>query len=300
MSVTMKRNLKSATLAILCLVFFLGVRETRTHAASGINVTTYHNDNARTGQNLNETTLNTSNVNVNTFGQLFKIPVDGYVFAEPLYVSNVTVSGQGTHNLLFIVTEHDSAFAFDADTGQQLWTISFIDQAKGITTLSSQNDLGGCPDISPEVGITGTPVIDPVFLTAYLVVNTKENGVFFQRLHALNLTTGTEIAGSPVVIQATVAGTGEGSVNGQVSFDPLKNNQRSALMLQNGAVEIQWASHCDIQNYHGWVMAYDEKTLKQLAFWSSTPNGGLGGIWQGGAGPAADSSHNTYFGELSS
>jgi len=274
------RLLFSTLLGIACL-----------HAQ--VNVTTQHNDSNRTGQNLSETVLMPSNVNVNQFGQLFFQTLDGYVYAQPLYLPNVTIPGQGTHNVVYVVTEHDSVYAFDADTSiPALWQVSFINAAKGITTLSS-SDVG-CSDLVPEIGITGTPVIDTVSGTFYVVSNTKQNGKFYQQLHALDITTGAEKFGGPVIIAAKVKGTGDGSVNGYVHFDPLKNNQRPGLLLQNGSVYIAWSSHCDIGPYHGWVISYNAQTLKQNGVWNSTPNAGLGGFWSGGAGIAADSSNNLY------
>jgi hypothetical protein len=260
-------------------------------ATPQVNVTTYHNDNARTGQNTAETVLTPSLLTSGGFGRLFSQKVDGQIYAQPLLVSGVTIGGV-KHNVVYVATEHASVYAFDATSNKganadPLWKVSFIDPAVGITTVSMTTDLD-CADLLPEVGITGTPVIEPVSGTMYLVVKTKENGNFFQRLHALDIRTGAEKLGGPVVIQATVAGSGAGSSNGAISFDPLHHNQRSALLLQNGVVYIAWAAHCDIDPYHGWVMAYDARNLQQLAAWNSTPNGTRGGIWQGGAGLSGD------------
>src|SRR5690242_3196471 len=181
---------------------------------SQVAVTTQHNDNSRTGQNLAETVLTPANVNVTTFGKLFSQTVDGYVYAQPLYLPNVAISGKGTHNVVFVATEHDSLYAFDADnnTGSNataLWQVSFIDPSKGITTVS--NSDVSCSDLVPEIGITGTPVIDSATSTLYLVTKTKENGKFFQRLHAIDVTSGAEKFGGPVTIQGRVPGTGDGS-----------------------------------------------------------------------------------------
>jgi hypothetical protein len=262
-----------------------------------VNVTTYHNDNARDGQNLSESLLTPANVNAGQFGRLFVQPVDGYVYAQPLYVSNLQIAG-GTHNVVFVATEHDGVYAFDADNNSgsnagPLWYLSLINPAAGITTVNSETDFN-CSDISPEVGITGTPVIDLSSNTLYVVANTKENGVFFQRLHALDITSGAEKFGGPIAIQASVPGTGAGNTGGRLAFDPLMGNQRPALLLQNGLVYISWASHCDITPFHGWVMAYNAQTLQQVAVWNSTANGSDGGVWQSGSGPAADSSGNVY------
>ncbi len=267
-------------------------------ACAQVSVTTSRNNNNRDGQNLNETVLTPDNVNPSSFGKLFTHTVDGYVYAQPLYVPNVTIPGLGTHNVVYVATEHDSVYAFDADNkiglnAHALWHRSFIRPKNGLTTASS-GDVS-CGDIVPEVGITGTPVIDTTTGTMYLMAKTKENGKFFQRLHALDITSGAERPGSPVAIRAKVKGGGDGNVDGFVYFDPLREGQRAGLLLQNGSVYIGWASHCDVGPYHGWVMSYDETTLKQVAIWNSTPNGGLGGVWQAGTGLAADSDFNVFF-----
>lgn len=254
---------------------------------SSMNVLTYHNDSARTGQDLNETVLTPLNVNTTSFGKLFSNPVDGYVYTQPLYLANVTIPGGSVHNIVYVATEHDSVYAFDADAaGAPLWQVSFIDPANGITTLTTADV--SCTAIRPEVGITGTPVIDPATGTLYVVARTKENGTFVQRLHALDVTSGAEKFGGPVTIQASVAGTGAGTVAGTVSFNPQLENQRSALFLQNGLVYIGWASLCDITPFHGWLMAYDSQTLAQTGVLNTTPNGSDGGIWASGSGVAGD------------
>jgi hypothetical protein len=262
-------------------------------------VATYHNDKGRTGNNLLETTLTLSNVNPTQFGKLFSQFVDGFIYAQPLYVPNVPVTGLGTHNVVFVATMNDSVYAFDADSksgsnSQPLWKASFINPAKGITTVPA-GDVN-CEDlITPKIGIMGTPVIDTKGGTLYVVARTKESGKYYQRLHALDIKSGAEKFGGPVVIQASVAGSGTGSINGTISFDPLIHNQRSALLFQNGMVYIAWASHCDNGSYHGWLMAYDHTSLVQKAAWSTTPNGDQGAIWESGSGPAGDLSLNTYF-----
>jgi hypothetical protein len=260
-------------------------------AVAQVNVTTYHNDNARSGQNTAETTLTLANVNFNQFGKLFSVGVDGYVYAQPLYLSNVRING-GTHNVVYAATEHDSLYAIDADNGTMYWKVNLI--PAGGNSVDSNTDAG-CGDLIPEIGITGTPVIDTSTSTIYLVTNTKENGKFFQRLHAIDVVTHAEKFGGPVVITASVSGTGDGSSGGKVSFDPLKENQRPGLLLQNGHVLIGWASHCDIGPYHGWIMSYSANTLAQEAVFNTAPNGGLAGVWMSGAGLAGDASGNTYF-----
>jgi hypothetical protein len=263
-----------------------------------VSVTTSRNDNSRDGQNLSETILTPDNVNVTSFGKLFSHTVDGYVYAQPLYVPNVTIPSLGTHNVVYVATEHDSVYAFDADTNtgvnaSPLWHRSFLNVRRGITTVSS-SDVN-CTDLIPEIGITSTPVVDTDKGTIFVLAKTKENGNFFQRLHALDITTGKERSGSPVTIHAKVRGTGDGSVNGWINFNPLTQAQRPGLLLQDGIEYIGWASHCDNGPYHGWVMAFDETTLKRIAVWNSTPNGGLGGLWQSGAGLAADNNFNVFF-----
>src|SRR5579863_1049960 len=248
-------------------------------------VATWHNDNQRTGNNPLETILTTSNVNSKQFGKLFSQTVDGFIYAQPLYVPNVKV-GSVTHNVVFVATMNDSVYAFDADnnTGSNaspLWKVNFTNPSKGITTVTTTEV--NCSDIiTTEIGILGTPVIDTSSGTLYLIARTKESGTYYQRLHALDITSGAEKFGGPIVIQASVSGTGKGSSKGKISFNSLIQNQRSALLLQNGLVYIAWGSHCDQNVYHGWLMAYNASTLAQTAAWVSTPNGSEGAIWASG------------------
>ena len=268
--------------------------------SSQVSIPTYHFDNSRSGQNIHETVLTPALVNVNTFGKLFSQPVDGQIYAEPLVVYNLQIAGKGTHTVVYVATENDSVYAFDGNSNSgsnasPLWQVSFVDSAKGITTVPS-SDLGSTA-ISPQVGITGTPVIDRNNETLYVVAATKENGVYYQRLHALDITTGAEKFGGPVVIQARVKGHGSNSVNGYVSFDPFRSNQRSGLLLLNGVVYIAWASHGleSTYAYHGWVIGYNENTLALQAAFCVTPNGDQGGVWQAGEGLAADAVGNIFF-----
>ena len=248
----------------------------------------YRNDNFRTGQNLAESILTPSTVNASQFGLQFIDAVDGQIYVEPLYVPAVEIPGQGTHNVVYVATEFDSVYAFDADqAGPPLWQTAFADPANGITPVPS-SDLG-CGDLTPWIGITATPVIDPDTGTLYVISKLKLGpDSYEQQLHALDMTTGLEQAHSPVTIEATVAGTGEASVGGQVSFDPLYHQDRPALTLANGVVYLSFASHCDIQPYHGWILGYDETTLDQVVVYNTTPNGSEGGIWQSGCGPGVD------------
>jgi hypothetical protein len=258
-------------------------------------VLTYKNDTFHTGLNEHETILNTSNVNQNQFGKRMAYPVDGQVYAQPLYMPDLFVNG-GIHNVVFVATEHDSMYAFDADQKNSLsplWHTSFIDPP-AVTTVSVK-DVGGCNDISPEYGITGTPVIDPITRTLYVVANTKESdGTIVYRLHKLDLATGAEEPGSPTLITAKVPGTGAGSVDGSVTFEPSRQLQRAALLLLNGMVYVAFGSHCDIAPYHGWIMSYNAATLQQISVYNDTPNGTQGGIWQSGASLAADYNGNIY------
>ena len=282
-----------AALVILALQCWPGA------ALGQVQVITEHNDNGRTGQNLQETLLTPANVNVGSFGKLWTTFVDGQVYAQPLYVPNVTIPGKGVHNVFYVVTEHDSVYAFDADsnTGENaspLWQTSFIDPGNGITTISI-NDVN-CPDaVVPEYGITSTPVIDAGTNTMYVLGETKENGNFFNRLHALDITTGAEKFGGPIAIQATYPGTGAGSVDGILTFEPVMQLNRTGLLLSNGEIYLAWASYCDNAPFHGWVMAYNKSTLQQTAVWADTSNGEDGGIWMSGAGLTADASGNIIF-----
>ncbi len=256
---------------------------------------TYHNDNLRTGQNNNETVLTTANVNQAQFGKLFSYPLDGIAFASPLYVASVSIPGNGFHNVVYVATEHDSVYAFDADglNTTPLWHVSFL--GSGVSTIPCA-DTGECGDIPVEIGITGTPVIDQTTGTMYVVVNTKEHGAhYFQRLHALDITTGAEKFGGPVVLSGSVPGTGDGSSGGNVPFDPLRECQRPGLLLSNGVVYLGFGSHGDNHPWHGWVLGYNAANLHQVLIYNVTPNAYGGGIWQGGGGLATDATGNIYF-----
>ena len=255
---------------------------------------TYHNDNERSGQNLNEVALTPSNINTATFGKLFSFPVDGYIYAQPLYVSDVPIAGQ-LHNVVFVATEHDSVYAFDADNpdGTLLWHTSFINPSSGVTTVPS-SDVS-CTDLVPEIGITSTPVIDPGTGVLYTVTKTKENGAYVHRLHALDITTGMDKVAGGIEIQASFPGTAPpNDDNGNVIFNSRWQLQRAALLLSNGVLYVAFASHCDYDPSHGWVLAYDPQTLNLLGVFNASPNGSLGGIWQSGGGPAADTSGNVF------
>ena len=262
-----------------------------------VSVLTHHYDVARTGANLNESTLTPANVNSNQFGKLFSFAVDGQLYAQPLYVPGVAIPGKGTKNVVYVATEHDSVYAFDADgaTVNPLWQRSFIDPAAGITTVSDDDFQEPYEDIAPEIGITGTPVIDSSSGTLYVVAKTKEKGNFFQRLHALDISSGAEKFGGPVTIRASVPGAGvRNDGNGNVVLDPLINLQRAALLLLGNTVYIAFASHGDFDPFNGWILGYDAHSLKQVIAYSPDADGAGGSVWQSGAGPAADSSGNIY------
>src|SRR5580692_10886680 len=262
-------------------------------------VTTSQYDNARTGATLNEKILTPQNVNAQRFGKLGAFKVDGPVYAQPLFVPNVEVPGKGTHDVLYVATEHDSVYAFDADHpgSLPLWQVSFLDKARGTVPLSE--DMVQCPFIRPEVGITSTPVIDIKTGTLYVLARTTirhtvGDNEYFQHLHALAITTGVEKFGGPKLITASVPGRGAGRSGRQVDFDSLHENPRAALTLANNDVYLTWASSCDVDPYHGWVIAYDPQTLTQKAVLNVNPDGSEGGIWLSDTGPAVDSEGNLY------
>ncbi len=268
---------------------------------------THHSDNLRTGQNNSEGALTTGNVNPTQFGKLFSQSVDGQIYGEPLWMPNVNIGGT-LHNVVFVTTQHDSVYAFDADqSGAALWHKSFIDPSAGVTSIP-QADVERGLDVSPEIGITSTPVIDPVAGIIYVEARTKDTrgtpncagpnnagSPYFHFLHALKITNGTEMPGSPVMICAQVSGTGYDNYSGQVYFNTLRQNNRAGLALVNGVVYIAFASLEDISPYHGWVLgyAYDGSGFTQTTF-NYTPNGAKAGIWHGGGGIPADASGNLY------
>jgi len=260
--------------------------------ASAIDVVTYHNDIARTGQNLNETILTTANVNSTTFGKIRSLSVDGKVDAQPLYLASLQNVGGGTHNVVYVATEHDSVYAFDADSGAQLWKVSMLGASE------TTSDARGCDQVVPEIGITATPVIDrtagPQGVIYVVAMSKSASGNYFQRLHALDVTTGAELFGGPQDIRATFPGTGDNSSNGNVIFDPAQYKERAALVLLNGVVYTTWASHCDIRPYTGWIIGYNQTNLAQTSVLNIVPNGTEGSIWMSDTGPSVDSSGNIY------
>ena len=279
-------------LAAVCLV-------SCTMVTAQVAVATYHNDNYRSGTNAEETSLTPSNVNVQTFGKRFTFPVQGYVYAQPLYVPRVVIDGTA-HNVVYIATEHDQVYAFDVHSGQKLWQVNFLASGNALTIITpvSSNDVN-CGDLVPEIGITGTPAIDVSTNRLYVIAKTKVYDVrshttnFYQTLHVLDIRTGFETF-PPQRIRAKFPGTGTGSVNGVLTFDPLVQAQRPGLLIQNGVVFAAFASHCDLGNYHGWMMAFAENALAPSGVTVDTPNGYEGGYWGGGSGLNADSAGSIY------
>jgi hypothetical protein len=265
-------------------------------------VTTAQYNNARTGATLREKSLTPRNVNPRKFGRLLSLPVDGNIYAQPLYLPHLVMPGTGVHDVVFIATEHDSVYAFDAagKPPKPLWRISFIEGRNNVTTVSASD--AGCPFIKPEVGITSTPVIDPQSGTLYVLARTREKDAsgtdrFYQRLHALDVLNGNEKFGGPVPIRGSVTSKSHslfGLFAEAVPFLTLHENPRAALLLDHGRVYLTWGSSCDQRPYHGWVMAYDAQTLKQLGIFNTSPDTSDSGIWQSDTGPTADENGNVY------
>lgn len=287
-------------------------------------VTTWHNDYAHTGQNLRETNLKPDNVNQATFGKLFTQPIDGYAYAQPLYVPNVAINvpggkNNGAHNVVYIATEHDSVYAFDADSSDgananPLWKVSFLDPTKGVITVPWSDERSH--DLEPEIGITGTPIIDRQTNTIYLVSKTREvrgsgdqkSVHYVQKFHALDLGSGAEKLGGPLLLgdcncidahggkyenSSILQYPGSGAphdtfVDGRIVFNAFLQNQRPALILVNGTVYICWASHADHKPVHGWIAGFSAKDLALQSVLNTSPNGNLDTIWMGGSSPAVD------------
>jgi hypothetical protein len=261
-------------------------------------VTTSQYDSARTGANTGETLLTAQNVNARDFGKLFAFPVDGAIFAQPLYLPAIDIPGKGVHDIVFVATEHDSVYAFDArgQTSFPLWHVSFANPGAGVNPVPARDVA--CPFIYPEVGITSTPVIDYATGTLYVLARTKERRSMFrdeytQKLHALAITTGVEKFGGPVTIGGSVSGRANQGSN-TVAFEGLRENPRAALLLAGGRIYLTWASSCDVGSYFGWVMAYDAHTLKQVGLFNASPDAAAGGIWLSDTGPAADTEGNIF------
>ncbi|HEV1994173.1 MAG TPA: hypothetical protein VGR03_07575, partial [Candidatus Acidoferrum sp.] len=261
---------------------------------STVDVITYHYDNGRSGMNLNETALTPANVNSTQFGKKGEFTVDGHVDAQPLYLSQVTIGTQ-KKNVLYVATEHGSVYAFDADSISGT-TSTFLWKTTTLGSGETTSDNRGCGQISPEIGITATPVIDRARNAIYVVAMSKNSsGTYFQRLHALNLSTGVELFSGPQTITATYPGTGDNSSGGNVVFDPKQYKERPGLLQINGTIYTTWSSHCDFRPYTSWVMAFSAATLAQTSVLNLVPNGSEGGIWMAGTAPAADAAGNLFF-----
>jgi hypothetical protein len=260
--------------------------------SAATDVLTQHNDIARTGQNLTETILTPANVNMAQFGKLGIYPVDGLIDAQPLYASNVAIPNDGPHNLLIAATEHDSVYAFDADSGKIIWQVSVLPIGE-----TPSNDTG-CSTCA-EIGVNATPVIDRTRGpngAIYLAASSKDgSGNYYQRIHALDLALGTELCGGPTEVHATYPGRGDYSDGTNVVFDPMQYRERTGLLLLNGVVYTAWASRYDTRPYTGWIIGYNAATLAQTTVLNVTPNGNSGAIWMSGAGLAADSTGSIYF-----
>ncbi len=255
---------------------------------SPLDVPTYHNDNARSAWNANESILTPANVQVASFGKVGFYPVDGVVYSQPLYLAQVPIPGGGSHDVLYVTTSQDSVYALDADMGTVLWHTQVL--APG----DVPSDGVFCADV-PTIGIVGTPVIDrtrgPSGAIYVAAMSKDASSTYHHRLHALDLTTGAELFGGPTEVTATYTASGAST---PVTFDPIQYTERAALLLVGGVVYTTWASHCDNPPYTSWVMAYDATTLAQTAVLNVTPNGSGGGLWMGASGPAADSEGNLY------
>jgi hypothetical protein len=260
-----------------------------------VSVLTQHNDNTRAGWNDNETALTTTNVNVQQFGEVFTLAVDDQVYAQPLVVGHVNIGG-GDHNVVIVATVNNTLYAYDGDNGSLYWQKNFT--APGMRPPQNTDMTGACngtyQDFSGNIGIVGTPVIDAVTGTVYFVARSTAGGTFVQFLHAVNIVNGNEIVGSPTKITATSSGNGDGSVNGVIAFDALRQNQRQGLTLLNGTVYVTFSSHCDWGPYHGWILGYDAATVQQRIVYNATPNGYAAGMWESGTGMAADAAGNLY------
>src|SRR6185503_10562387 len=260
-----------------------------------VSVLTQHNDNTRSGLNDNETALTTSNVTVQQFGQVFTLTVDDQVYAQPLVVGHLLIAG-GEHNVVYVATVNNTVYAFDGDNGRLYWQRNFT--RSGWRPPKNTDMTGACggnyTNFSANIGIVGTPVIDSASGTMYFVARSTTGSQFAQFLHAVSIVTGNEVAGGPKLITATVSGNGDGSVNGTITFDSQKENQRQGLTQLNGLVYVSFSSHCDWGPYHGWILGYDATTLQQQVVYNDTPNGYAGGIWTSGSGMAADAQGNLY------
>ncbi len=292
---TINKLTKTVAVGALVLALFYALAgKLLAQTPTAVTVPTWRYDLTHAGENTHETALTPANVNVNSFGKLFALKVDSNVYAQPLYVPGLKMSDGKIHNVLFVATENDSIYAFDADSNtganaNPIWHISLLDPAHGagVGSAAVSWEATGSATIT-RVGITGTPTINPATNTLYAVAATTDSGVYFSRLHAINILTGAVQANSPVAITATVPGTGNGSSGGQLSFSPLWENQRTALDYYNGYVYVAYAAQGDLGPWHGWLFAYNATSLAQTAAICLSPNGYGSGVWNSGAGMPID------------
>ena len=291
--------IRSTLPLLLAVVWLAACKDDITHSGGpnpqSVSVVTQHNDNTRAGWNDHETALTTSTVNPQHFGKVLTLAVDDQVYAQPLVVGHVHVAS-GDHNVVYVATVNNSVYAFDADNGARYWVKNY--SAAGMRPPRNLDMTGACSggysDFSNNIGIVGTPVIDSVRQVIYFVARSTDGNAFVQYLHAASLIDGSEAAGSPMPITASVPGSGDGNVNNVLTFDGQRQNQRQALTLVNGVVYVTWSSHCDWGPYHGWILGYDAVTLQQRVVYNATPNGYAGGLWESGSGMAADAAGNLY------
>jgi hypothetical protein len=257
-------------------------------------VWTNRNDNDRSAATTHETALTVASVSSPRFGLLFSRAVVGQIYAQPLYVPSVNFPGRGARAVVFVATAHNMVYAFDAAdpaASAPLWSMNLGPSVPN----EDVGDPAPCVDMTPEIGITATPVIDLATSTLYVEAKSKEAGAYVHRLHALDLATGAERFGGPTVITASVPGTGAGNEDGTVTFDPLRQHSRPGLLLSNGTVYLAFASHCDREPYHGWILGYDAATMRRAVVYNTTANGESGGIWQSGMGLSADAAGDLYY-----
>lgn len=288
--------MKKTSIAILMALIFSG-------AVAQVSVLTHHNDIMRMGANLRETILDITNVDTAHFGKLCDRVVDDQVYAQPLVVAGVNIPGYGERNVLYIATVNNSVYAYDADDRlivNPFWNVNLTPAGSRVPNVQDFNDLNVCggsyADFSGNIGILGTPVIDSATNTLYVVSKNRVNasGTHEQWLHALDLITGNEKPSSPVMIEASMPGNGDGNIGGTQYFNAIHENQRSGLLLSDNVVYITWAGYCDWPPYNGWILGYDAQTLQRVVTWSTAPNGFAAGIWMSGGGISADENGNIY------
>ena len=290
-----KRKLPLPLVLLVLATCTEGPTDPSTTNPQSVSVLTQHNDNTRAGWNDNETALTASNVNVQQFGKVFTLPVDGEVYAQPLVVGHLSIGG-GDHNVVYVATVNNTVYAFNGDNGRLYWRKNFT--RSGWRPPKNTDMTGACggtyTNFSGNIGIVGTPVIDTASETMYFVARSTTGSQFAQYLHAVSIVTGNEVAGGPKLITAAVSGIGDGSVNGTITFDSQRQNQRQGLTLLNDVVYLSFSSHCDWGPYHGWILGYDAATLQQQVVYNATPNGYAGGMWESGMGMAADGQGSLY------